>query len=109
MAAMRVIQLKKSSKADKKWMAIIPAEGDRTKTVHFGQSGASDFTMHGDAARRDRYIHRHRGMGEDWGPSGYKTPGFYSRWITWSKPTISGGIAEANKRLPAGFRIKKYV
>ena len=103
---MPTIQLRRSPKPEKKWVAVIPTEGGRTKSVHFGQSGASDYTIHKDAARRNRYIERHRGMGEDWSSSGFKTPGFYSRWVTWSMPTLAGGVAEANRHLPAGYKLK---
>jgi hypothetical protein len=56
-------------------MAII----DDKKTVHFGQKNASDYTIHEDIERRDRYIARHQ-KNEDW--NNYNTTGFYSRWIT---------------------------
>ena len=50
------IIIKKSEKPDKKLKAII----DGKKTVHFGQSGASDFTKHKDNERKERYINRHK-------------------------------------------------
>ena len=48
------IEISKSTRPDKKLMAV--ANG---KTVHFGQKGASDYTLHKDAARKDAYIARH--------------------------------------------------
>ena len=42
------IEIAKSTRPDKKLMAV--ANG---KTVHFGQKGASDYTLHKDAARMD--------------------------------------------------------
>ena len=42
------IEISKSTRPDKKLMAV--ANG---KTVHFGQKGASDYTLHKDAARKD--------------------------------------------------------
>ena len=85
------IILKPSNKPDKKYMAIM----DDKKTVHFGQSGASDFTIHKDDERKNRYIDRHSKR-ENWNDP--KTAGFYSRWITWNKPTITESIRDTNRR-----------
>ncbi len=87
------IIIKSSTKPHKKYMAII----DDKKTVHFGQKNASDYTIHKDIERRDRYIARHQ-KNEDW--NNYNTAGFYSRWITWNKPTITESIRDTNKRFP---------
>ena len=46
----------KSKKPDTKYDARI----DGTKTVSFGQKGASDFTKHKHPDRKDRYIARHK-------------------------------------------------
>ena len=53
---MTEVIIKKSSKPDKKYDAIINGK----KTVSFGQAGASDFTIHRDEERKQRYIDRHR-------------------------------------------------
>ena len=65
-----IIYISEPTRPDKKWMA--KAEGHRT--VHFGQRGASDYTLHHDDARRQAYIARH-GSREDWGRTGVMTPG----------------------------------
>jgi hypothetical protein len=54
-----IITISESTRPDKKWMA--KAEGHRT--VHFGQRGASDYTLHHDEARRQAYIARHGRQG----------------------------------------------
>ena len=64
-----IIYISESTRPDKKWMA--KAEGHRA--VHFGQRGASDYTLHHDDARRQAYIARH-GSREDWGRTGVMTP-----------------------------------
>ena len=69
-----IIYISESARPDKKGMA--KAEGHRT--VHFGQRGASDYTLHHDDARRQAYIARH-GSREDWGRTGVMTPGWLSR------------------------------
>ena len=55
------VVITKSKKPDKKYDARI----DGTKTVSFGQKGASDFTKHKNTDRKDRYIDRHK-KNEDW-------------------------------------------
>ena len=87
------VVITKSKKPDKKYDARI----DGTKTVSFGQKGASDFTKHKNTDRKERYIDRHKAR-EDWTKSGAKTAGFYSRWITWNKPTLKESIDDINKR-----------
>ena len=87
------VVLTKSKKPDKKYDARI----DGIKTISFGQKGASDYTKHKNPDRKDRYIDRHK-KNEDWTKSGAKTAGFYSRWITWNKPTLKASIDDINKR-----------
>jgi hypothetical protein len=38
-----------------------------------------------------KYLYRHRSR-ENWNKSGIITPGFWSRWLLWSEPTISKAI-----------------
>ena len=64
-----IIYISESTLPGKKWMA--QAEGQRT--VHFGQCGASDFTIHRDEALRQANIARH-GSKENWGRTGVMTP-----------------------------------
>jgi hypothetical protein len=42
-------------KPDKKFEARI----DGKKSIHFGASGASDFTQHKNLLRKERYLQRH--------------------------------------------------
>ena len=90
---MEVIISKSKNSSKKKYDARI----DGTKTVSFGQKGASDFTKHKNTDRKEAYIARHK-KNEDWTKSGAKTAGFYSRWITWNKPTLKESIDDINKR-----------
>ena len=91
------IDIIKSKKPDKKYDAIIYREDGRTKTVSFGQSGASDYTIHKDKDRMMRYIARHR-ANEDWSSEGYETAGWFSRWILWNLPSLRASVADTNKR-----------
>ena len=85
------IVIKQSHLPDKKYMAII----DDKKTIHFGQAGASDMTLHKNEDRKNRYILRHQ-KNEDW--NNPLTAGFYSRWITWNKPTLTESVKDTNNR-----------
>jgi len=86
--------IKKSKKPEKKFDAVI----DGKKTVSFGAAGMSDYTLHKDPERKERYINRHKGMGETWTKAGVKTPGFYARWVLWNKPTLKGSVDDLNKK-----------
>ena len=50
------VVITKSTKENKKYDARI----DGTKTVSFGQKGASDFTKHNNKDRTYQYIDRHK-------------------------------------------------
>lgn len=87
------IIIKPSHKSDKKFDAVI----DNRKTIPFGQKNASDFTIHKDEERKQRYINRHSKR-ENWNDP--TTAGFWSRWLLWNKPTITESIRDTNKKFP---------
>jgi len=70
--------------------------GDRK--VKFGAKGYSDFTVHKDVERKKRYIVRHRAR-ENWSRSGMYTPGFWSRWVLWNKPSLRASFESAKKKV----------
>lgn len=90
------VYIGKSFKKDKKY--VVEVDG---KTIHFGSANHSDFTKHKDSERKKRYIQRHKSR-ENWNKSGIKTAGFWSRWLLWSKPTIT----EAKKYIAKRFNVK---
>ena len=94
------VVITKSKKPDKKYDALV----NGSKTVSFGQKGASDFTKHKDKDRKERYIDRHKAR-EDWTKSGVKTAGFYSKHVLWNKPTLKESIDDINKRFK-GLNVK---
>jgi len=71
----------KSDRPEKKYYIIT----NDNKKVYFGQASASDFTIHKDEARKQRYINRHK-KNENW--NNKDTAGFWSRWLLWEKPSI---------------------
>jgi hypothetical protein len=91
----RVI-IKKSNKPTKKMMAtFIDCHSNRTKTIHFGAAGMSDYTIHKDPERKKRYINRHD-KHENWNDP--ETAGALSRWILWNKPSLRESIASYKKK-----------
>ena len=81
----------KSPIATKKYRAIF---SDETHT-DFGAKGYSDYTIHNDDERKERYIKRHK-TNEDW--NNPKSAGSLSRYILWNKKTLSQSIADYKKR-----------
>jgi len=90
------VVIKSSTKSGKKLMATFSSEGvSRTKTIHFGQAGAPDYTKTRDRERRRLYLERHRRR-ENWTVP--DTAGSLSRWILWNKETRSASISAYKKR-----------
>lgn len=94
MNKLKLIYIKKSNKPEKKYMAVFDRDG-REKTIHFGAAGMSDFTKHKDPERKQRYLKRHKGMGEDWEDP--VTAGALSKWVLWNKPTLKESIESYKK------------
>lgn len=93
--------LSRSPNPKKKYRALFI---ENKKHVDFGARGYSDYTLHKDALRMKRYLHRHSGMGENWSPSGKYTAGYWSRWLLWSKPSMASAISLVSKRLKQPIR-----
>ena len=99
---MTYFQLKKSTREDKKYMAIFYDDNrKKIKTTHFGSAGMSDYLHHKSEERKYLYLNRHR-KNENW--DDFYTAGALSKWILWNKTTISSSIADYMKR----FNLKKY-
>ena len=67
------------------------------KHFYFGAAGYSDFTIHKDPERKQRYINRHE-KNENWTKSGIDSAGFWSRWLLWNKPSIKSSYQDIKKR-----------
>jgi hypothetical protein len=96
---MKLVEISASRSRYKKYDAVFEIDG-KHKKVSFGakkESGEpySDFTVHRDELRKERYIQRHRGR-ENW--SDPTSPGSLSRWILWNKPTLKESIADYRKK-----------
>lgn len=84
------VVIKKSTKPEKKLMAIFTLENGKKKTVHFGASGMSDYTKHKDDERKKKYLARHR-KNENWNDP--MTAGSLSRYILWNKKSKVASIS----------------
>jgi len=94
------VEIKPSTQKTKKLMAIFYDDnGKKIKTTSFGATNFSDFTIHKDKERKERYLDRHRKR-ENW--NDYMSAGALSRWILWNKPTLKASIADYKKR----FKLK---
>ena len=90
-----IIHISESTRPGKKWMA----QTEDHRTVHFGQHGAGDFTIHRDEALRQAHIARH-GSKENWGRAGVMTPGWLSLHLLWEKCSLPAAIAAASRMYP---------
>ena len=90
------VRIEESTNPEKKLMAVFAKPNGRTKTVHFGARGMSDYTQHKDKDRMKSYLARHGGMGEDWDDP--MTAGALSRWILWGKPSLRESFNDFKKR-----------
>jgi hypothetical protein len=96
MTCYNLIKIKKSTKPEKKYMAIFEnCQNGREKITHFGSAGMSDFTKHGDPERKQRYLDRHR-KNENWNDP--TSAGCLSARILWNKPTLRASIADYKRR-----------
>ena len=88
------ILFSKSKLKGKKYAVLIDG-----KTINFGAEGYSDYTIHKDDERKNRYIQRHKAR-ENW--NNRNSAGFWSRWILWNKKTLTASIKDTESR----FHIK---
>ena len=91
---MKSVRIIKSSRSDKKYMAMFNIDGKK-KTTHFGQASADDYTITKNEEQKKRYLDRHR-ANENWNDP--LTAGALARWILWNKPSITDSIASYKKR-----------
>ena len=96
------VTISRSSNSEKKLMAVFEdSEGKKTKTTHFGQRGASDYTKHGEKERMNRYLERHGGGFETSTKENWKDPttaGSLSRWVLWNKPGLKSSFSDYKRR-----------
>ena len=97
------VVIQKSSNPNKKYDAVITKNEGKTKTVSFGQAGASDFTKHKDEERKERYIARH-GATQSW--TDINKPQTWSRYLLWEEKTIPKAIKKMERKFNIDIKNK---
>ena len=92
---MKLLSIQPSTNPKKKLDAYFLIDNKKIKVVSFGNTNYSDFTIHKDKDRKDRYLKRHE-KNENW--SNPITSGSLSRWVLWEKPSLEQGIKYYKKR-----------
>ena len=80
----KLISVSPSTRKDKKLVAIFEMENGRLKRTHFGQRGASDYTIHKDKERRELYRNRHE---KDLDTQDPTRAGYLSWYLLWGDST----------------------
>ena len=94
--------LYESDKPNKKfYIQYVNPESGRLRKIYFGAIKPNgepydDFTISKDDEQKERYLKRHKKMGENW--NNPKTAGFYARWLLWNLPTLNASIKDTNKK-----------
>ena len=83
--------LYKSDKPAKRYVMVMPKYNHKH---YFSSSQYDNYTIHKDEARAKLYRARHKNDPID----DVHSPGALAWYITWSKPTLAGGIREYEKR-----------
>lgn len=89
------VKFSDSRKRGKKMKATFTFDDGTTKTTHFGGRGYSDYTLHKDSKRKQRYLTRHR-KNENWNDP--TSAGALSRWVLWNKESKSASIEDYKRR-----------
>ena len=100
----KVKGFKKLKSSNKKYEITFEKNG-KTYVRKFGASGMSDFTIHKDRERRERYISRHK---KDLRTGDPMKPGYLSMYILWNKPTLKASLEDYKRRLGTYNRTGKF-
>lgn len=95
----------KKLKSGKKKYEITFEKNGKTYVRKFGAAGMSDFTIHKDRERRERYISRHK---KDLRTGDPMKPGYLSMYILWNKPSLKASLADYKRRLNVYNRTGKF-
>lgn len=89
---MKLESITKATDGKHKYTAVF---SDPRKTVHFGQAGASDYTINKDEQRKENYISRHKSR-ENWNDP--TTAGALSYHLLWSEKSFKTALSKFKKR-----------
>ena len=102
-----MIRLKavKKLKGEKKKYAAVFEKNGKEYIRKFGAAGMSDFTIHKDTERRERYISRHK---KDLKTGDPMRAGYLSMYILWNKPSLQASITDFKRRLNVYNKTGKF-
>lgn len=92
---MKLLDIKPSTKPDKKFMATFQSDTGRKKTTHFGAKGMADYTLTHDKEQRDRYRTRHA---KDLTTNDPSKAGYLSYYILWGNSIYMKTNIESYKK-----------
>lgn len=95
----------KKLKGNSKKYEITFEKNGKIYTRKFGAAGMSDYTIHKDKERRERYISRHK---KDLRTNDPMKPGYLSMYILWNKPSIKASLADYKRRLNSFNKTGKF-
>ena len=105
----KLISVKKLKSGQKKYVAefeITTKNGKKSKrSTKFGAKGMSDYTIHKDTERRNRYIKRHT---KDLRTNDPTRAGFLSMYILWNKKSYKSSLADYKRRLNTYNKTRKF-
>lgn len=105
MKSIELISCKKINDPKYKYAYTFLIDGKRKRTTKFGATGYSDYTIHKDIERRNRYINRH------WKDLKTKDPtraGYLSMYILWNYPSYKKSLDDYKKRLEQFNKTGKF-
>jgi len=105
----KLLSVKKLKSGKKKYVAefeiTTKKNKKKKKSTKFGAKGMSDYTIHKDTERRNRYIKRHR---KDLRTNDPTRAGFLSMYILWNKKSYKASLADYKRRLNTYNRTGKF-
>uniref|UniRef100_A0A6C0LHW3 DUF5872 domain-containing protein n=1 Tax=viral metagenome TaxID=1070528 RepID=A0A6C0LHW3_9ZZZZ len=105
----KLLSIKPLKSGHKKYVAefeIITKDGKKKKkNTKFGAKGMSDYTIHKDTERRNRYIKRHT---KDLRTNDPTRAGFLSMYVLWNKKSYKSSLSDYKRRLNAYNRTGKF-
>jgi len=105
----KLLSIKSLKSGQKKYIAkfeIITKDGiKKKKTTKFGAKGMSDYTIHNDIERRNRYIKRHT---KDLRTKDPTRAGFLSMYILWNKKSYKSSLLDYKRRLNTYNKTGKF-
>ena len=100
----KVVGFKKLKNNTKKYEITFQKNGKKY-IRKFGATGMSDYTIHKDRERRERYISRHK---KDLKTNDPMKPGYLSMFILWNKSSLSASLADYKRRLNVYNKTGKF-